>query len=213
MGYYAFSFRAQNSGRKMDRDKRRLDFNQRYSKSFVIQLFHIVATLTVDYAFKKKARLTVPDAQKRFFICRCRIRLPDRSSDFGSFRIGPGQTPFDAALRAFCTFGPQLRSKSGRARLTANFPVSGSLHYLIRFHFSYSFDIPAMREYLKNLFFQFDVHIDEHFLFLYCNIKNYLSRNFLENFVLFEFIENILKILSTIYVHYYERYIKFEHSN
>ena len=187
-----------------------MDLNRRHSD--VKPLFRIFSAFTVCYAFEKKVCLTIPDAQKRFFIRRCRIRLPDRSSDFGSFRIGPGQTPFDAALRAFCTFGPQLRSKSGRARLTANFPVSGSLHYLIRFHFSYSFDIPAMREYLKNLFFQFNVHIDEHFLSVYCNNTNYLSRNFLENFVLFEFIEYILKNVPTIYVHYYERYIKFEYS-
>jgi hypothetical protein len=155
MGYYACAFRAQKSGRIIDRDKYRLEFNQRYSKSVVIKLFRIVPAFTVYYAFEKKARLTIPDAQKRFFIRWCRIRLPDRPSDFCSFRIWPGQAPFDAALRAFCALGSQRWSKSGRTCLTANFPVSRSLHHFINFHFSYSFDIPAMKGISKTFFYNF----------------------------------------------------------
>ena len=137
----------------MDRDKYRLDFNQRSSKSFVKQLFRIVRTFTVDYAFEKKFRLTIPDTQKRFFIRRGRIRLPDGPSDFRSFRIWPGQPPFDAAFRASCALGPQLRSKSGWTCLTTNFPVSRSFHHFINFHFSYSFYIPGMERDISSILF------------------------------------------------------------
>jgi hypothetical protein len=90
----------------------------------------------------KNARLTVPDAQKRFFIRRCRIRLPNRPSDPGCFRIGPGQPPFDAAFRTLFAFGSLFWPESDRTCLTANFPVPGTFHYFINLHFSYSFDIP-----------------------------------------------------------------------
>jgi hypothetical protein len=85
--------------------------------------------------------LTVPNTQKRFFIRRRRIRLPYGSSDFGSFGIRPGKSPFNAAIRAFCSPGTQFRSKSGRTRLAANLPVPGALHNFIDFHFSNSFDV------------------------------------------------------------------------
>ena len=86
-------------------------------------------------------RLTVPDTQKCFFIRRGRIRLPYGPSDFGSFGIRPGKSPFSAAIRAFCPPGTQFRSESGGTRLAANLPVPGALHNFIDFHFSNSFDV------------------------------------------------------------------------
>ena len=118
----------------------RLDFSQRHSD--VKPLFRIVPAFSVGYAFEKNARLTIPDAQERFFIRRCRIRLPNGPSDPGRFRIGPGQPPFDAAFRTFFALGALFGSKSDRTSLAANFPVPGALHHFINFHLSYSFDIP-----------------------------------------------------------------------
>jgi hypothetical protein len=95
--------------------------------------------------------LAVPDTQKCFFIRRRRIRLPYGSSDFGSFGIRPRKSPFNAAIRAFCAPGTQLRSKSAKTRLTTNLPVPGALHNFIDLHFSNSFDVSGYEFLYSNL--------------------------------------------------------------
>lgn len=142
----------------------------------------MVQSFVFRYHLPKKFHLTIPNAQKRFFIRGGRIWLPYRSSDFGGFRIRPREAPFNSALRTLCELGPQLGSESDMTRLAANFPVPGPLHHFICFHASYSFDIPERKGISSKFNLWKNVHFNERFFYIYCNIKIGLSSYFLKMF-------------------------------
>jgi hypothetical protein len=100
---------------------------------------HLTLEFDLENFIQISSHLIVPDTQKCFFISRRRIRLPYGPSNFGGFGIRPGNSPFNAAIRTFCTSGARLRPKPSRTRLATNLPIPGPLHYFIDFHFPSSF--------------------------------------------------------------------------